>query len=302
MMKKLFCIAVLLAVLCSAALADRDIPVAPTADDLQEAELREIAADFFCEKCGLDKEALLTAKMEFSLQRNELSESRTGTNSTPYWVIHIASYPALRAQGISHPGWHELRLTRDGALISWSAHGMEYTEKYPDIVRMGTQAAPLPTDAQEAEIIAQAKSDLQAKCGVEAPDAYHYQAAFLYEEHFNDGRIPVWIVYADQDGELVWKGAYSYNGSFMSLVPAAQDYDCYTTPDEEFFTAVYGEGWWDEAYKYAQIQDGLATKAEISEWIAAWRPLLDAWNEQHSYSAQGKEMDQLFRQYEKAGE
>lgn len=292
----------LLLLLHGSALADRDIQIKPNASDLQVNELREIAVAFFSKKCGINKELLHNANIEICLMQNEsLHTTENGNNEwvaagNPQWFIHISSFPGTDGE---HEGYHLLRLTREGKLISWQAHGAEYTDEEPDIIKMGDRAIPMEADAQEAEIIANVKRDLSEFYNVDDVDTYLYQAVFLYEEHFNNGNSPVWIIYVYRNDALVWKGAYGYNGCRMSLVLAEQDYQVYNTPGEDFFVAVYGNDWWNEAYRYSLIQDENASDKEIKEWINEWKPFFLEWKTMHHYSPQCQEIESIIQKYER---
>ena len=289
--------------LSTSALADREVIISPSLSDFSINDLREYAVSFFSTKCGLDIDFVRNAKIEISLIQNESlhvkenGSKEWGPAGDPYWRILITSFPRENAVLSPHNGYHSLYLTRDGLLISWSAHGSDFYEDDPDIIMMGSKAIPLEMDAQESDIIQQVQNDLIQIYKIENSDTFTYKASFLYEEHFNNGSIPVWVVYVYQNNRIMWKGVYSYNGAYMSLVPAKQDFTCYTTEGENYFVSVYGDHWWEEASKYAKIHDGEASEQETNEWIAFWQPSFDAWISNHPYSTQGKEMEALLQRY-----
>ena len=267
------------------AFADRDVELIPGPSDFTVSEIKEIAATFFSRKCGISQETLMLAGMEIHLLQNEFMY-KTDNGSLEWkpvsearWVVHIESFPYPYNRG-SHPGYHELQLTRDGDLICWSAHGMEYYEEAPDIVAMGNIVTPLEIAAQEEDIICAAKQDLVTLYNVEDVDEYEFRASFLYEEHFNNGSIPVWIVYVCQHDTLVWKGAYGYNSCLMCLVPAEQDYSIYTTPDQESFCSYFWRNFeHEELKKFSMIEMGKATEDEIIEWVKKYQSIYQKWKE-----------------------
>ena len=97
----------------------------------------------------------------------------------------------------------------------------ETAQNIPDILQNAVLAEPLPTDIQEEEVLSAAQEWLveDQLCTAQQAASLEYQAFFLYHEQFNQGTIPVWIVYMLNEGAVVWKAAYGYNGYPMSLVP-----------------------------------------------------------------------------------
>ena len=271
--------------------ADLDIVISPTENDLNPDDLRAFTIDFFAEKCGIDKEYLETRPVRVELKQNGYLAENTGfcPVGDPYWDIQITTL--VHAEY----GYHGMQLDREGNLIYWVAHTARYYTTDPDVMAMGTPADPLPTDAKEETVIARCQSDLKAQYGVDDPTQYAYKAAFLKEEHFDEGRIPVWIVYISDGDGLAWKGAYSYRGDLMSLVPAKQDYLCYRTENEDFWQAAYGEQARDESVLALRMSMGKASEEECIENLLRWKDDYEAWLAEHPYS--GNELDELYAQY-----
>ena len=199
----------------------------------------------------------------------------------PQWFIHVLSFPGENGVPLH---FHELNLTRSGELISWAAHGAEFYEYDPDILHAGTKATPLPTDATEEKILQTIQTDLKSVYGVINTHDFTYEVEFIYEEHFNLARIPVWMVYVYQDNQLLWKGVYGYNGCYMSLVPAKQDFYCYNTPGEDFFEDTYNDPR-VENDKARQILFQEVSGDVARQWIDEWLPYYQEWESAHPYSA-----------------
>lgn len=278
--------------------ADDERMITPTATDLQESYLRETAAAFFSIKCGIDKEKLMKVEMIMQLKqagywkRSSVGKNEWHATGEPRWIIHVKSFPVIQEP---HEGAHFLHLDRSGKIIAWQAHGAEHSEINPDLMSNGSPAIPLSSDAQADEIIKRVQMELKEDYGLDQVDTLAYEIAFVYEEHFNWGQIPVWIAHVYDGEALAYKGVYAYDGRNMSLVPADQDFRCYVTPDEEFFVSVYGEHWADEAYKAASIIDGSASEADAREWLSDWSDLFREWAIQHPYSAKNQLVSELLK-------
>ena len=277
-----------------AARADQDVIIQPEKNDLKESYLHEMAAQFFSEKCGIDMALMKNAHMLIRLwQPDRISKDEK--ENWPQWQIIVQTFPGQNQQ---HEGGHVMNLTRNGELISWSAHGEEYYEKNPDIVQMGSLAEPLKTDASADDIISHAKEDL-IELYHKNPSEYSFNAFFLYEDHFNWGKIPVWVVYVYEDNELRWKGVYSYNGSYMDLVPANQDFYCYQTPGENFFEAYYPDSWYEETLKAFCIMEGRSSQRETQDTIRRWTADYTQWKKTHPYTDEGSLIEMVMRSFPK---
>lgn len=283
---------------CLLSMADTTVTLKPGPDDLTQDYLRDYAATFYARKCGLSKETLMQARMDMALwQSDRIRETEEGKKvwelvGEPEWYIHVQSFPGENGQ---HQGFHLLRLTRVGELISWSAHGGERFVEDPDMMRLGSPATPLPTDATEDDILSKAQDDLKTLYDVDMSDTLRFKTAFITHALFNDGRIPVWLVGVYEDDVKTWKGLYSYKGQLLSLVPAQQDYTNYQTPDEVFFTAVYDNG--PEADK---LYDALYGRASEEELIAALKevgPKYEEWKRDHPYADNYNDIDELLKEH-----
>ena len=292
------------------ALADTDGRLTPTAEDLTEAQLREYAADFFSRKCGLKKEKLLEAEMEIFLWQPggydnwspEAKDPDAPGNTFmrhhrefPQWTVHVQSFPGENGQ---HQGFHLLALARSGELIFWSAHGPEFWEENPDLLHSGTPQEPLPADAKKEDVISQAQKDVKEMYGVQDPQALRWEAGFIgaFAQEW-DSHIPVWIVNAYQGDEWLWKGMYGYNGVFISLVPAWQDYESYEMPGEHFFPAVFGDAWWEESMKMLKIDANEASVQQAYEWLKEIKPIFENWAKDHPYAAEYSLVKALLDRY-----
>lgn len=273
----------------SLAAADEERLVRKDATDLNEQELRLMAVDFYAVKCGLSKESLSEALMDIQLlQRGCKVKNANGRTQwqrvgEPYWQIHVRSFPSTRGK---HRGFHLMRFTRRGELLSWEAHGAEYFEADPDHRSLGKTAVPLPTDATSEDIIALAEKDVSRLYGETNLQALRFDARFVVSEYFNQGNIPVWLVTVYHDDQPKWKGVYGYKGQFMSLVPISQDFESYTTEGEDFFVDIFGEKWWVEAQKANMIAAGEITREQARQWLSEWAPAYKKWAKEHSYAAQ----------------
>lgn len=265
------------------ALADMTAELTPAQDDIPYETLLEIAAEFYAEKCGYTKEALLQEQfIAHLLQDQDGVQQPDGTFlyspcAEPYWWLQFRSFPG----DDQHYGGHILILTRSGELVEWSAHGAVHTTAQPDILATAVEATPLPTDKQKDEIIAQMARYL----AIGSTKEYTYKAHFVYSDHFNSGLIPVWLVYAYDGQQLCWKGAYAYNGLYMSVTPPERDYQSYNTAGERFLEAVYGDQWYDHQQRMCHFLEGKLSREEILPWVSIWTADFEQWAQQHPYSA-----------------
>lgn len=263
--------------------ADMTAELTPSQDDIPYETLLDIAAGFFAEKCSFAKEALLKEQfIAHLMQDQEGVQQADGSflyypDSEPYWWLQFKSFPG----DAQHHGGHILLLDRSGNLIEWSAHGAVHTTANPDILATAVEATPLPTDKQKDEIIAQ----MARLLAIGSAKEYTFQAHFVYSDHFNAGHIPVWLVYAYDDQQLCWKGAYAYNGLYMSVTPPEQDYQSYNTAGEHFLEAVYGDQWYDHRQRMCHFLEGKLSREEILPWVSIWTADFEQWAQQHPYSA-----------------
>ena len=151
----------------------------------------------------------------------------------------------------------------------------ETAQNIPDILQNAVLAEPLPTDIQEEEVLSAAQEWLveDQLCTAQQAASLEYQAFFLYHEQFNQGTIPVWIVYMLNEGAVVWKAAYGYNGYPMSLVPYEQDFECFQLPNENFWDNTY-PGWdrWTELQAFAALFEGTLSFEQRVQTAERWKP------------------------------
>lgn len=162
----------------------------------------------------------------------------------------------------------------------------ETAQNIPDILQNAVLAEPLPTDIQEEEVLSATQEWLveDQLCTAQQAASLEYQAFFLYHEQFNQGTIPVWIVYMLNEGAVVWKAAYGYNGYPMSLVPYEQDFECFQLPNENFWDNTY-PGWdrWTELQAFAALFEGTLSFEQRVQTAERWKPYVEQWINDHPY-------------------
>lgn len=162
----------------------------------------------------------------------------------------------------------------------------ETAQNIPDILQNAVLAEPLPTDIQEEEVLSAAQEWLveDQLCTAQQAASLEYQAFFLYHEQFNQGTIPVWIVYMLNEGAVVWKAAYGYNGYPMSLVPYEQDFECFQLPNENFWDNTY-PGWdrWTELQAFAALFEGTLSFEQRVQTAERWKSYVEQWIKDHPY-------------------
>lgn len=155
-----------------------------------------------------------------------------------------------------------------------------------DFLENATLVTPLPTDTQEDDIISATKELVKDHKLYSTHQAatLEYQAFFLYHENFNQGFIPVWIVYIKNEGTVEWKAAYGYNGCLMSMVPYQEDFTCYQLPNENFWYNSYSG--WDssaELQAFADLFDGVLSFEQRVQTAERWKPYVAQWIVEHPY-------------------
>ena len=276
----------ILGMFSSTVYADRTKYIKPSASDLSEAELKEIAADFFSVKWGIAKEDILKAKAVIRLIEHKV----------PHWEVHLYACPGTDGHSVGSIGLH-----RDGSLYWWCIRSSEFYEAEPDLMHMGTVITPTEADATPNEIYEQTLERLKSEFYVDQPEKYIYEIALVEEEHFSDG-YPVWIVYVKDENELLWKGLFGYTGLYMTLVPAQQEYKTYFLR-EYTFTAYADDilGLSKKEFskrtsvKIIRIQRAQADHEETVETLKTLVPLYKEWKLTHPRG--DSEMEDLIDKY-----
>lgn len=296
---RLFALALLLTLVALSAMADATVQIQPTFSDLSQEYLREFAAEFLSRKMGIEKAYYKEVKMSFTLWQNGRTMADDGKTlvdprGEAFWFVDVLDYYFVDKYGGSGVPPYMI-LSREGDIMEWSAYGPAFNEADPDLMTQGVQAEPLPTDATVEEIIVSAKADLADKFGVSNADEFTYQAAFITHEAFNDGKIPVWLTYVFDSGTFKWKGVYAYDGSFMSIVPAEQDFRLYTTPNQHFFLEVFGDTLEDLS---VEVKNNYISEEESINWLKIVAPKYEEWRLTHPYADNVTSIDELIKQFQ----
>ena len=270
-MKRLICLVMMLMGLTCAAHADGWVEVKPGKADLTRKEAKAFAVAFFAEKCGVDPKVF--EKAEWLIQYGHSTVEKA---DAAHWVISLQD-----SSDKQHRRSHSIRLTGSGEMIEWYAHGMGYNRAAPGLLDYATPVTPLPTDVQEDAVIALVREEM-GKLGYmgELPVA----ATFAYDEHFNSGHIPVWLVQIDGAEDGSWKAAVTHKGELLSLVPYEQVFLENQTPGEDFWGATFeGAAYHEEQQLMYGIFEGTLSHEEKAAVTARWRPLVEKWIEEHPY-------------------
>ncbi len=234
-MKKLLCLVMALLGLASAAHADGWVEVKPGKGDLTKAQVKEFAVKFFAEKCGVEESVL--RKAEWTIQ---YGHSTVLTAEDAHWVVDTHNIKG-------HSDLHYIYLTGPGEMIKWGAHIGEYTTAYPELLDYATPVDPLPTDVQEDAVIALVREEMVKQGFVKDASALTVTPTFAYDQFFNVGFIPVWLVQIDGAADGSWKAAVTHKGELLSLVPYEQVFRENRTPNEDFWgTTFKGQAYSEE--------------------------------------------------------
>ena len=269
-MKKLLCLALMMTALTLCAFADGWVEVAPGEGDLTKEQVKDFAVAFFAEKCGV-KESVLR-KMEWSIQ---YGHSTVETAEDAKWSIYVR-----RIKGCSG-GAHGMELTGPGEVIRWSGHIGEYDKAYPELLDYATPVTPMPTDASAEAVTALVREEM-AKLG--HTGELTITPTFAYDEHFNIGYIPVWLVQIDGAEDGPWKAAVTHKGELLSLVPYAREFMENMAPGEGFWgTTFQGRAYSEEHSLLTAVLECTLSHEEKAEVTARWRPLVEQWIREHPY-------------------
>ena len=270
-MRRLICLVMMLMGLTCAAHADGWVEVKPGKDDLTRKEAKAFAVAFFAEKCGVDPKVF--EKAEWLIQYGHSTVEKA---DAAHWVISLQD-----SSDKQHRRSHSIRLTGSGEMIEWHAHGMGYDRAAPGLLDYATPVTPLPTDVQEDVVIALVREEM-GKLG--HIGELTVAATFAYDEHFNSGHIPVWLVQIDGAADGSWKTAVTHKGELLSLVPYEQVFLENQTPGEDFWGAAFeGAAYHEEQQLMYGIFEGTLSHEEKAAVTARWRPLVEKWIEEHPY-------------------
>lgn len=272
-MKKLLCLMLMLVGLTGMAHADGWVEVKPGKDDLTKAQVKEFVVKFFAEKCGVEESVL--RKAEWTIQ---YGHSTVLTAEDAHWVVDTNKIKG-------HSGLHYIYLTGPGELIKWGAHNVgEYDKAYPELLDYAAPVDPLPTDVQADAVIALTREEMVKQGFVKDASALTITPTFAYDEHFNSGDIPVWLVLIEDGQGSRWKAAVSHKGDMLSLVPYEQVFRENRTPGEDFWAGTFeGVAAVEEMRLFYDVIECTLSHEEKAEITARWRTLVEKWIAEHPY-------------------
>ena len=271
-MKKLLCLMLTLVGLTSMAHADGWVELRPGKGDLTKAQVKEFAVEFFAEKCGVEESAL--RKADWTIQ---YGHSTVLTAEDAHWVVDTHNIKG-------HSDLHYIYLTGPGEMIKWGAHIGEYTTAYPGLLDYATPVDPLSTDVQADAVIALVREEMVQQGFVKDASTLTITPTFAYDEHFNIGFIPVWLVLIEDGQGSRWKAAVSHKGDMLSMVPYEQVFRENRTPDEDFWATTFqGQAYSEEHSLLTGVLECRLSHQEKAEVTARWRPLVEKWIEEHPY-------------------
>lgn len=272
MLKKILCMLLTLAALSAHAFADGYVNVKPGKNDLTKAQVKAFVVAFFAEKCGVEESVL--RKADWSIK---FGHSTVETAEDAVWSVYTRSIKG-------HSGVHAMELTGPGEIINWSADSPDYDKAYPDLLDYATPVEPLPTDVQADAVIALVREEMVQQGFVADASALTITPTFAYDEHFNSGDIPVWLVLIEDGQGGQWKAAVSHKGDLLSLVPYEQVLREYRTPGEEFWAGTFeGAEAVEEMSLFYDVIECSLTHEEKAEITSRWRVLVEKWMAEHPY-------------------
>lgn len=261
---------------CSA-LADQPIIMEPSVNDLSAQQAYDSAIHFFMRKCGISESSLRAGK--WTSEFGYIFSGVPGTEH-PHWVLSVREIE-------NHTNkYHVIVLGAQGELLYWEAHSSGYTTTDPEIFDYATIIEPSDHDAGYSEVEHQVKQTL-IDMEIQIPDEINnvmLDCRFAYDEHFNLGYTPVWLVNITTSDNERWKAVLDYHGNVMSLVPYYQDFTCYTMQNEDFWAATFsGEQYIEELELTAKILEGNISIEDRAYHTARWRPYVQEWLKEPPY-------------------
>ncbi|MED9821928.1 MAG: hypothetical protein U0J65_07860 [Christensenellales bacterium] len=256
------------------ALADRDVFLPVSQSKISQEEAEEVLIGFFSQRCNLPYECV-----EHTIREKETECSlRFGyfgyghiehSDTTPVWEAHLQL----------HGGEHYALFDSEGEILYWQSHGTEHHRNEPDVWENAVSATPLSTDASEEQILSDIKKRLAETTAYTQDEIreFDYRIRFVYESHFNEGHIPVWLTYVYDGGTLVCKQANGYDGSLMGMSPPTADFCAYRTNLPSFGDTM--------GFPYSAWYEGTMTIEEKAIQAERWRPVVEQWLKDYPYSA-----------------
>lgn len=261
-------------VLGGAAVADTFVTINSESSMLTEDGVRKLATTFFAEKCGIDEDRFENANWEIAYGHSSVDAS-----TEAYWSVSVRSI-------VQHERIHYMKITEAGEILYWEAHGPGYEQENPGFLDSAMIIEPLDSDIQQTEVIQLVTENMISLgyCDPVEGKQLITEAYFVYDDHFNGGKIPVWLVKIERaDGDL-WKAAITHNGVILSLTEYNRDYKSYTTPGEDFwFENFPGEDYFNEQSILADVVECKLSFEERAVHTSRWREILLKWIDSHPY-------------------
>lgn len=219
MKKMLICLLVFILV-NGIAVADTFVSVEVENDSLTAENVKDFSVAFFAEKFGIEKDGFENANWDITYGHSSVDAS-----TEAYWSVSVSSIA-------HHERIHYLKLSGSGDVIYWEAHGPGYEQIHPELLDSAVVTAPLDSDIQKDEVIQLVTEQMISLgyCDSVEGQQLTTEAYFVYDDHFNSGKIPVWLVKIECHNGNLWKAAITHNGVILSLTEYDCDYTSYTTP------------------------------------------------------------------------
>lgn len=256
------------------AAADTDVFLPISQGKISQEEAESILIDFFAERCNLPCESV---EREYRESKAEcaLRFGLFGYGSIP----DAANTPVWEAYFQLHGSDHYALLDSKGEILFWRSHGAEHHQNEPDVWENAVPAIPLETDATKPQILSDVKMRLieTAAYSKAEIEGFDYWIRFVYEQHFNEGQIPVWLTYVYDDDTLICKQANGYDGSFMCMGVPEADFGEYRTSLPSFGDTM--------GFPYSDWYGDTMTIEEKATQAEYWRPAVEQWLKDYPYSA-----------------
>ncbi len=239
---------------------DWPVYLMPEQGDMQQDEAIQAAREILCEKF-MANERIKAANARATFLQNAMEYGEA-----PVWIVELTE-PNLFS------GAYRVILERSGEVRSYDAPGtLPYTAgKEEDIPADAEIVQPGEYDLSYEEIERIAWDSIREIGDFETRmQRMTLDAVFLYDERYNDGCEPVWLVSFKENGAQVYRMLFGYDGAYIDGAFEGCEFERTARDDWEI------DAKFDLDFAYYTVEE----KAAFTQ---KWKPLVDAYCQSHPY-------------------
>lgn len=202
----------------------------------------------------------------------------------PYWTIEIG----YGAEG------HWVNMTRDGQIITLSAPSTGEITWGEDILGQSRLVEPSEYDATREEAIFAARSPLTELGGFslenEAVDQLTATAQLLWNDHYQNGNEPVWVVTWSLAGAPQYQVLLTYDAQFLDVVHYGKLFSNVLRREPHLDDLVAGM-LGVQSYELMDLRR--ASLEEKAKFYEKFKPVAEAYAQEHPYFADSKRAEAM---------